>query len=217
MSDDLLCHDDGTMKDTVIRRGIHRTLLRKHHACADTLVVDELGMKHGRRRADIVVINGHLNGFEIKSDKDSLRRFEEQVRVYNAVFDHATLVTTQRHMAKAQMMVPEWWGIITCSMGARGAVEFRSVRRARRNPSVDLISVAQLLWRDEAQTVLRGRGAPERLLRERRSVLYDHLVGTLTAVELRRTVRERLKNRRNWRHPAPLSPSGGSCLQNATS
>lgn len=206
-----------TMKDAQIRSSVHRKLLRKHHACANTLVVDELGMKHGRYRADIVVINGHLNGFEIKSDKDSLRRFEEQVRVYSAVFDRSTLVTTQRHMAKAQMMVPEWWGIIMCSMGARGAVKFRSVRRARRNPSVDLISVAELLWRDEAQTVLRDRGASERLLRERRSVLYDHLVDTLTAGELRRTVRKNLKNRRNWRHPAPHVPDDGSSLHSATS
>ena len=195
------------MKDTLIRRGIHRKLLRKHHACTGTLVVDELGIKHGRRRADIAVIGGHLNGFEIKSDKDSLCRFEGQVRVYNAVFDHATLVTTQRHMAKAQMMIPEWWGIILCSMGARGAVKFRTVRRARRNPSVDLISVAELLWRDEAQTVLRGRGAPERLLREQRSVLYDHLVNSLSAADLRRTVRECLKNRRNWRKE--LTTKGG--------
>jgi hypothetical protein len=36
------------------------------------LVLDELGIDHGRQRADIAVINGRMTGYEIKSDRDTL-------------------------------------------------------------------------------------------------------------------------------------------------
>jgi len=62
------------MNDAGIRRNLHCKKLRRHHVDPDTLVVDELGLKHGKCRADIAVINGHLMGYEIKSDDDSLRR-----------------------------------------------------------------------------------------------------------------------------------------------
>jgi len=73
------------MNDLEIRGSFHRKKLRLQHAHVDTLVVDELGLNHGECRADIAVINGHLVGYEIKSNKDSLRRLEGQVNSYNAV------------------------------------------------------------------------------------------------------------------------------------
>ena len=72
------------MNDAQIRSSFHSKKLRRHHATPDTLVVDELGLKHGKCRADIAVINGHLIGYEIKSDDDSLHRLARQVEAYNA-------------------------------------------------------------------------------------------------------------------------------------
>jgi hypothetical protein len=205
------------MKDEDIRSGLHAKLLRKHHACADTLVIDELGLNHGRCRADVVVINGHLNGFEIKSDRDSLRRFGEQARVYSAVFDHSVLVTTSRHLARALKLAPDWWGITLCSIGPRRGVRFDSVRRAKRNPAVDPLSLVQLLWRSEVLELLRSQDLPQAVFRQPRAALYRLLVDMLSTNALRRTVRECLKTRRNWRYPALPSPSGGSSPHNAMS
>ena len=58
------------MNDERIRAAFHRKVLRRHHANANTLVIDELGLKHGKRRAVIAFINGHINGYEIKCDYD---------------------------------------------------------------------------------------------------------------------------------------------------
>jgi hypothetical protein len=55
------------MNDPLIRKAFHCSFLQKEHAAPTTLVVDELGLEHGKCRADIAVINGHLIGYEIKS------------------------------------------------------------------------------------------------------------------------------------------------------
>ena len=196
------------MKDSQIRAAFHKKVLRRHHANAETLVVDELGLKHGRRRADIAVINDHLNGFEIKGDEDSLHRLAGQIEAYSAVFDRATLVVTGRHRQEVQDILPPWWGIVVCAEGPRRAVWFRTVRRPKANPSVDCFSIAQLLWRAEAAEILASRGVSASVLRSKRAVLYEHLVDLTELRELRSLVRARLKSRSDWRCPQPPSPGG---------
>ncbi len=197
------------MNDAQIRESFHRKRLRRYHEDPDTLVVDELGLKHGRCRADITVINGHLIGYEIKSDVDSLRRLDEQIKNYSDVFDRATLVVGENHLPKAQKLIPEWWGIICATEGRRESVHFETVSTAKINPSVDDFSVAQLLWRNEAQEVLVKLGFTGKLLRQKRSDLYRALVDSLGSHNIRNTVRECLKNRRNWRCHEPLSQCDG--------
>jgi len=88
------------MNDLQIRKAFHRTFLRTHHRDPSTLVLDELGLQHGKSRADIAVINGDLSGFEIKSDVDSLQRLTRQIERYSAVFDLHSLwliVTSTTH------------------------------------------------------------------------------------------------------------------------
>jgi hypothetical protein len=195
------------MKDSQIRAAFHKKILGRHHANTDTLVVDELGLKHGKRRADIAVINDHLDGFEIKGDEDSLHRLAGQIEAYSAVFDRATLVVTERHRREVQGILPPWWGLVVCAEGPRRAVWFTTVRRSKANPTVDCFSIAQLLWRREAAEILASRGVPATVLRSKRAVLYEHLVDLTEPRELRSLVRARLKSRPDWR--CPQSPSGG--------
>ena len=204
------------MNDAQIRSSFHRKKLRRHHATPDTLVVDELGLKHGRCRADIAVINGHLIGYEIKSDDDSLHRLAQQVEVYNAVFDRATAVVGRRHLVGVKKLVPCWWGLMVAMAGQRGAIHFETIRRAALNPSADDFAVAQLLWRAEAEEELVKQGFSGRILRQKRSVLYREIVHVLGPRELRNVVRKRLQNRTDWRRPARLSPGDGSSQPCAT-
>jgi len=179
--------------------------LRRQHAQKDTLVIDELGLNHGRCRADIAVINGYLVGYEIKSNNDSLRRLEEQVKSYNAVFDRASIIVGGRYVNSIQKYVPEWWGVIVSVRGPRGAVNFDTIREAQTNKNVDPMSIAQLLWRDEAAEILSQKKLPQKILRQPRAVLYEHLVKLLDIRELRKFIREYFKKRRNWRcHELPF-------------
>lgn len=187
------------MNDAQIRESFHRKVLRKHHAAPGTLIVDELGLKHGQCRADIAIINGHLVGYEIKSDEDSLRRLDEQIKAYGNVFDRATVIVGIKHAQSVNSLVPDWWGIIVSQQGIRGGISFETVRVPRINRRVDPFSVAQLLWRNEAIDILTELGASQRNLEQRRAVLYQRLVDLLSPTELRYRVRDCLKNRINWR------------------
>lgn len=193
------------MRDRDIRLALHRTVFKEHHGDPDTLVVDELGLRHGQCRIDIAVVNGYLHGFEIKSDADTLERLAAQVRIYSAVLDRATLVVGQRHLSRAQAAVPEWWGIEVVVPGPEGGIEFQQARRFKANPEINRIALAELLWRPEVIALLHERGATSGMLRMPRAALYEFLVATTSLSELRAVVRECLKARVGWRGHSPPS------------
>lgn len=196
------------MNDPQIREAFHRTVLREHHNSPTTLVVNELGLEHGACRADIAVINGHMIGYEIKSDVDSLKRLSLQVNTYNAVFDRSSVILTKRHLNEVMHIVPNWWGVILAEEISQGDTSFRYLRRPRKNVNTNNYSIAQLLWRDEAQEVLMKLGIRGAQLRKSRAFLYKDIIELLTPSALRRTVREYLKKRQDWRHLSRLPLNG---------
>lgn len=199
------------MNAAEIRQNFHKKRLRWQHARKDTLVIDELGLNHGKCRADIAVVNGHLIGYEIKSNNDSLRRLKGQVEYYNTVFDKISVIVGDRHINSIQSHIPKWWGVIVSVKGPRGAVNFDLIRKAKTNKSIDQISIARLLWRDEVIEILRKYKVPNKILRQPRASLYEHLVSILNICELRKAVRAYFKKRKNWRCPASPSQYDDLC------
>lgn len=188
------------MTDADIRAAFHRKELRKYHKNPNSLVVDELGMLHGKCRADIAVVGQRLIGYEIKSDSDSLRRLERQVPSYGDVFDRISLVVGQRHVDEAEQMIPKWWGTIVAREGVNGAVQFETTRRAKPNPDIDTYSVLQLLWRGELIDILQSLGMTDRFDRQNRAVLCETVAASMRPEEARRAVRVKLRQRRDWRN-----------------
>jgi hypothetical protein len=187
------------LDDAIIRAAFHLRRLRGVHQNPGTLVVDELGIDHGRQRADIAVINGRMTGYEIKSDLDTLDRLTKQIAGYNRVFDYAAVVATDRHLQQAAEMVPPWWGIISVTAGSRGGLHFRNVRRGSLNPRASAIALARLLWRDEVLCILRDLGIRGEKLRSERASLYRSLIRRMAVDDLAKLVRSRLKARTEWR------------------
>ena len=73
-----------------------RAVLRAHLAPRvgeRNLLVDELLLAWGAVRADVTLVNGTLEGFEIKAAKDTLKRLPAQIEAYDAIFEYAWLVT----------------------------------------------------------------------------------------------------------------------------
>jgi hypothetical protein len=200
------------VRDRDVRQALHRKVLREHHGDANTLVLDELGLRHGTCRVDIAVVNGYLHGYEIKSDADTLERLPSQVEIYGSVLDYATLVVGERHLAKAKPLVPEWWGIKVVTAGPRGGITFSNEQRFQTNPSIDPLALAELLWRPEAVKTLHERKAPSQLLKKPRGVLYRYLADTVPLSELRGIIRQQLKARERWRGHRPPSSDGDSLI-----
>jgi hypothetical protein len=191
------------MRDSDLRAALLRRLARRHSSDAGALILQELGLRHGAARIDVAVVNGILHGYELKSDSDSLERLARQALVYGSVLDRVTLVVGRRHVEEAVGMVPAWWGVQVAEMGPRGGVLFSSVRRARNNPSQDIVAVAKLLWREEALELLQQLGAAKGFRSKPRAAIYTRLAEVVDPDQIRSRVRDRLRGRTDWRSGGP--------------
>jgi hypothetical protein len=82
----------GAFTEESLRMSLHRRLVVKYQNEADTVLIDELGLCQGSARVDLAVVNGQFHGYEIKSERDSLRRLGAQADLYSRVFDRVTLI-----------------------------------------------------------------------------------------------------------------------------
>lgn len=186
------------MRDRDVRRALHEELAREHaDELEQTLFVDELGLC-GEVRVDVAVVNGSLSGYELKSERDTLRRLPNQVAFYSRVLDFATLVVAESHLKGARELIAPWWGL-TLARAHGGEVILEHVKEPEFNVSVDPMSIAQLLWRDEALAELAARGLDRGVRTKPRWVVWSRLVEAVDRDELRAAVRDRLKDRSGWR------------------
>ncbi len=197
------------MNDRDIRAVLKYELLRRYTNDKDTLVLEELGLRHGAVRIDLVVVNDRIHGYEIKSDRDSLRRLPDQIRIYSSVMDRVTLVVGYRHAYGALRMVPEWWGVkLAEKKKGSGAIVLSDARSPRDNPGVDLNSVVALLWRNEALSILEEMESAKGIRSKTRTDIYRRLVEVSKPEYLRAKIRQQLKSREGWRADAQQMSCG---------
>lgn len=187
------------LKDSDLRRALHAGEIRRH--ClreADSRVIDELGIFEGRYRMDVAVVNSGLHGYEIKSAADNLERLPAQQESYNKIFDRIVLVADEKHVEEAFKLLPQHWGLIAAS-SVSGKPLLKEIWPARQNPHVDAYALCQLLWRDEALSILRKQKLSFGLWSQPRKRLWRVLAESMELSELKTIVRQTLKNRQNWR------------------
>lgn len=187
------------MNDYQLRHAFKVKVLARHAKDPETRIVEELGLRHGLARIDIAVVNGIVHGFELKSDKDNLKRLPHQSQIYGSILDKVTLVVGNRHANEATKLVPEWWGITIATVGRLGGFQFIHIRRPSANPSPDPLSVSSLLWRDEALTLLDELGAAELVRHKPRALVYAQLAEVADLASIQERVRRQLKCRTTWR------------------
>ncbi len=191
-------------RDYQIREALHSKKLMKYHEDANTRVVDELGLYHGSARADIATINGILQGFEIKSDADTLTRLPLQIEAYDSIFDKSTLVVGEKLYKQAIEKLPKHWGVIVAKLTQKGTVRFSTDRAPTKNKNVDPLSLVRLLWKDEVIGLIEEFGGDRASLRGNRETLYGTLVELVSFTQLHFAVCSALKKRQEWRDQ--LSP-----------
>lgn len=127
-------------------------------ACAppSTEAIFEFWVPQSNERADVAVIGTTMDGFEIKTERDSLKRLARQADAYTRVFDRCHAVLAHRHVAGALEILPPWWGVQVID----DDLTFTTLRLAEANDSVDPETIVRLLWRDEAYAVLCELGMP---------------------------------------------------------
>lgn len=197
--------------DRDLRAALRARTARLHADDYGARVVEELDL--GNARADVVVLNGRIEGFEIKSDRDSLVKLAHQAPAYEAVCDRVWLVTTERYVAAAADALPNWWGLLV-ARGTGDGLRLVRRRRACAHRAARPEALAALLWRDELLALCDRAG-----LAVRRSatvpVLVEVVGNSLSSRRLADEVRGALVAREGWR-AVPPSASGGASSRPAS-
>jgi len=187
------------MNDCHIRAALKQKLSKQYANDPHTSIIEELGLRHGEVRIDLAVVNGSLHGYELKSDKDTLERLPNQARIYNSIFDRITLVVGCKHAYEAIKLIPEWWGIKIAEQDLRKNICFHNIRNERMNPSPDALSIAKLLWRDEAIAFLDEINSADGVRSKTKAEIYKRIIEKVDLKTIRIKVREQLRTRKNWR------------------
>jgi hypothetical protein len=144
------------MKSAILDRHIRGALVNYLRLSDPSAAIfHEVPLGRGERRADVVSVNGHIAGFEIKSERDSLARLKGQAVRYDSVCEYSTIVVAPKHLKQVREMIPSAWGILVTDGDA--TVALNRVRTARPNRNLDKWSLIRLMWKSECVGALRRR------------------------------------------------------------
>jgi len=169
-------------------------LAAAHQGDPSTRIVEEMGIWGGTVRVDLAVINGEMVAYELKSNADTLDRLPYQIEIYSKVFDRVTLVVGDRLAEKAIRVIPSWWGCTVAKMRDERVVLKRK-RGGRRNPQQDRIVFVQMLWKDEAISLLEKHGLADGWRSKPAGKITERLLSVLPFDLVAEGVRDALKTR----------------------
>lgn len=197
--------------DRTIRAAIKKRLIVAHTG-QDAVIVEELKVSRGAGRMDVAVVNGRIEGYEIKSDKDTLERLPKQAELFGVVADRMTLVVGERHADHAILLVPGWWSVLVASLDRRCNVRLKSARRGKLNRATDQRSLILALERDEITGLLSSHGLGKGMSTAPYGELVDHAVAKLAPEQSAVYVRKMLKLRASFGAKYQNSAFGRSAI-----
>lgn len=178
-----------TAESRLCDRDIRRALLSGDGPLAlaqGAEILEEVRIWGGHVRADYVLSSPDaIFVVEIKSDRDTLRRFEEQVRVYSSFADRVVLVVGWSVAAEALHAAPSWWDVWLAERPPTGQTLLIPLRDGASNPGARALSLARMLPVEEARNVAVAAGLLECATTTRSHDLRRLLAERLTLSELR--------------------------------
>lgn len=191
------------MKDRDIRSVLLSNPMQYLDVDRNSLIIQEFGLCQGEARIDIAIIKEEIHGYEIKSASDNLGRLPDQVKIYNRTLDYVTLIASSNHLQKALDIVPSWWGVIRAEY-EEDKVSFSNIRSHKANPTLDPEAIIQLIWKDEAYSILRKLNLHKGIKNKTKWTLWDRLIENLSINEIKKEVITSLKSRQDWRSDLQL-------------
>lgn len=149
------------MTEQEIRTLLQAKLAQSPHG-QGAAFVSELFIDSFARRADLVMANGKLAAFEIKSERDSLDRLDGQLDTYLRLFEQVTVVCAPRHVVGVQARARDGVGI--WQLTDRGT--FKIVRKGRVLPQKSRASWLTFLPVAELRTLMMAHGLMQAGTRE---------------------------------------------------
>ncbi|WP_156300623.1 sce7726 family protein [Neisseria sp. 74A18] len=137
------------MNEIAIREKLQQFLEIKHRK-DDAVFIHELQVDNANRRADLVMANGKLCAFEIKSEFDSLDRLPGQIETYMHVFEQVVVVSASKHVKNIKEILPKGVGLFEFIDG-----KFKQIIRPKTNSKLSSLAWATHLTSAELKILLR--------------------------------------------------------------
>ena len=119
---------------------------------ADDVLIHEMVVGDNERRADIVVANGHLTAFELKSEADTLDRVAGQVESYRRHLEKVFVVIDKKFNRTIRPAIPKSVGIWVVDNG-----RIKEERKAQRR-LLSKEAALSLLHVNDLKALLRENG-----------------------------------------------------------
>lgn len=119
-------------------------LLDLGHLDQEAVLISEMVAAEGQRRADLVVANGRLCAFEIKSQNDTLRRIDGQVADLMRSFERTVVVADAKFERKLKALLPTGVGLWISTDGTISECRKPRTRNLTKREAVSFLLVSDL-------------------------------------------------------------------------
>lgn len=143
----------GSRDEYVYRAALtHNVLLGKHSLNTAAMLTE---FRAGACKADLVILNGTATVYEIKSERDSLFRLENQIRNYRRVFAKVYVIAGEAHVGDVLKATPAEVGVLSLVRWDR----ITTVRAAVENlETLCPVTIFESLRTAEACKILKALG-----------------------------------------------------------
>ncbi|SJZ63677.1 hypothetical protein SAMN02745127_00723 [Oceanospirillum multiglobuliferum] len=118
----------GHRDEYIYRAAVSHKVLLGTHSLRTASMLNEF--RAGGCKADIVILNGTATVYEIKSERDSLARLENQVANYKRVFAKVNVISNEGHIDGILETVPEDVGVMCLTK----RYQIKTIREAKSCP-----------------------------------------------------------------------------------
>lgn len=130
----------------------HKVLLGTHSLNTASMLTE---FRVGLSRADLVILNGTATVYEIKSERDSLKRLENQLEAYRRVFAQVCVIASEEYIDRILQLSPPDVGVL--ALGRRHRIT--TVRKPQNDPRrICPVTLFESLRISEAKQILRNLG-----------------------------------------------------------
>ena len=143
----------GSRNEYTYKAVLARKILLGKHSFQTAAMLTEFRV--GSCKADIAILNGTSTVYEIKSERDSLVRIQDQVSWYRRFFAHVNVITGEHHIKNVLATVPVDVGVLLLT----DRFQISTIRQSQYSPErISQEVIFDSVRRDEAKKILRKYG-----------------------------------------------------------
>lgn len=150
--------------------------LYKKGMLSDATIINEMVVANWSRRADLAIANDSLQAYEIKSDFDSLKRLDGQLKIFNSSFEKVTIVCAPKFTCEVSKRVSSNVGVVEFQSNNSG-VRFKVIQKGRVCSRLNKVVYLGFLLKSELKYLLNQCGikVSNNLHRDRLEILASKL------------------------------------------